>query len=148
MRKFFMVLPAMYATCPWNTPIQGVLTQILNGQECQKQLEWRKRCHQILILVCRALQLFSMVRLTASHVGRRVFVGANGNNLPAAFKRLDAILSRNKVRTQAVQSERHEQKGAKRRRLSSERWRRRFAHEVRCDQSFSINFTEPSARYA
>ena len=27
-------------------------------------------------------------------------------------------------------AERHEKKGAKRRRLASERWRRRFAHEV------------------
>lgn len=143
-----MVLPAIYATCPWNTPTQGILIQMLNGQECQKQVDWRRRCHQIRILVCRTLQLPNMLFSTAGHVGRRVFVGGNGSNLPAAFKRLDAILSRNKVRTQAVQSERHEQKGAKRRRLSSERWRRRFAHEVRCDQSFSINSAEPSARYA
>ncbi|KAF8694334.1 hypothetical protein AX14_002078 [Amanita brunnescens Koide BX004] len=60
--------------------------------------------------------------------GRSVFVRGD---LASAFRRLDHILSRNKVRAQAVQSERHEQKGAKRRRLSSERWRRRFAHEVR-----------------
>ncbi|KAF8350728.1 hypothetical protein F5887DRAFT_1069706 [Amanita rubescens] len=52
-------------------------------------------------------------------------------DLASAFRKLDSILSRNKVRAQALQSERHEQKGAKRRRLSSERWRKRFAHEVR-----------------
>lgn len=143
-----MVQPAMYATCPWNTPIQGILIQMLNGQECQEQLDWRRRRHQILTLVCRALQLPKMLCSTASHVGRSVFVGANGNNLSAAFKRLDTILSRNKVRAQAIQSERHEQKGAKRRRLSSERWRRRFAHEVRCDQSFPIDSPEPSTRCA
>ncbi|KAF8628332.1 hypothetical protein AX15_003877 [Amanita polypyramis BW_CC] len=57
----------------------------------------------------------------------RVFNG----NVVEAFRRLDSILGRNKVRAQARQSERHEQKGAKRRRLSSERWRKRFAHEVR-----------------
>lgn len=118
--------------------------QVLNGQECQKQLEWRK-CHQILILVCRALQLSNMHFSTASHAGRSVFVRGD---LASAFRRLDHILSRNKVRAQAVQSERHEQKGAKRRRLSSERWRRRFAHEVRYDQSFYIDSPETLARYA
>ncbi|KAK2466939.1 hypothetical protein APHAL10511_001197 [Amanita phalloides] len=61
--------------------------------------------------------------------GRSVHV-ANGN-LADAFKKLDYILARNKVRVEARKNERHEQKGAKRRRLSSERWRKRFAHEVR-----------------
>ncbi|PFH54377.1 hypothetical protein AMATHDRAFT_53331 [Amanita thiersii Skay4041] len=53
------------------------------------------------------------------------------NNLADAFRKLDGIIGRNKVRAQLKQSERHEQKGAKRRRLSSERWRKRFSHEVR-----------------
>ncbi|KAF8636471.1 hypothetical protein AX17_003287 [Amanita inopinata Kibby_2008] len=57
----------------------------------------------------------------------RVFNG----NLTDAFRKLDGILARNKVRAQLRLGERHEQKGAKRRRLSSERWRKRFAHEVR-----------------
>ncbi|KAM6500541.1 hypothetical protein JOM56_003555, partial [Amanita muscaria] len=61
--------------------------------------------------------------------GRSVRV-LNGH-LADAFKKLDIILSRNKVRMQVRKDERHEQKGAKRRRLSSERWRKRFAHEVR-----------------
>jgi hypothetical protein len=80
--------------------------------------------------------------LTARFVGRSVHVS---RDLAGAFRRLDSILSRNKVRTQALQSERHEQKGAKRRRLSSERWRKRFAHEVRLAYSYFIfiDFPEP-----
>lgn len=79
---------------------------------------------------------------TPRSVGRSVHVA---RDLAGAFKRLDSILSRNKVRTQALQSERHEQKGAKRRRLSSERWRKRFAHEVRLAYSYFIfiDFPEP-----
>ncbi|KAJ3883436.1 hypothetical protein F5051DRAFT_391466 [Lentinula edodes] len=52
-------------------------------------------------------------------------------NLADAFRRLDMILARNKVRKQLKLAERHEKKGPKRRRLESERWRRLFAHEVR-----------------
>lgn len=48
-----------------------------------------------------------------------------------AYLRLNQILSRNKVKAQLRRAERHEKKGEKRRRLSSERWRRQFAHEVR-----------------
>ncbi|KAJ3923665.1 hypothetical protein F5877DRAFT_74182 [Lentinula edodes] len=51
-------------------------------------------------------------------------------NLADAFRRLDMILARNKVRKQLKLAERHEKKGPKRRRLESERWRRLFAHEV------------------
>ena len=47
-----------------------------------------------------------------------------------AYRRLTNILQRNKVRPQLRLAERHEKKGEKRRRLSSERWRKRFAHEV------------------
>ncbi|KAJ3867210.1 hypothetical protein EV359DRAFT_78776 [Lentinula novae-zelandiae] len=52
-------------------------------------------------------------------------------DLADAFRRLDMILARNKVRKQLKLAERHEKKGPKRRRLESERWRRLFAHEVR-----------------
>ncbi|KAF9264703.1 hypothetical protein L218DRAFT_841622, partial [Marasmius fiardii PR-910] len=48
-----------------------------------------------------------------------------------AFRRLNTVLSRNKVVKQLRMTERHEKKGVKRRRLESERWRRLFAHEVR-----------------
>ncbi|KAF8163280.1 hypothetical protein B0H34DRAFT_316529 [Crassisporium funariophilum] len=52
-------------------------------------------------------------------------------DLGMAFKNLDGILMRNKVRQQLRLTERHEKKGVKRRRLQSERWRRQFANEVR-----------------
>jgi hypothetical protein len=57
----------------------------------------------------------------------RVFNGDVGE----AYKRLDIRLARNKVRYELKRTERHEKKGAKRRRLTSERWRMRFADEVR-----------------
>lgn len=52
-------------------------------------------------------------------------------NIHESFRRLNTILSRNKVVKQLRMTERHEKKGVKRRRLESERWRRLFAHEVR-----------------
>lgn len=60
--------------------------------------------------------------------GRSVRV--TGGKIADACKKLDAILNRNKVRITLRAQERHEKKGVKRRRLSSERWRRLFAHEV------------------
>ncbi|KAF4608447.1 hypothetical protein EYR40_000792 [Pleurotus pulmonarius] len=73
--------------------------------------------------------LYPRVALTPLSIGRTVFVGKNG--FGEAYKRLDIILSRNKVRATVRMAERHEKKGVKRRRLSSERWRRQFANEVR-----------------
>ncbi|KAF8228189.1 hypothetical protein L208DRAFT_1424513 [Tricholoma matsutake] len=58
-------------------------------------------------------------------------VNVFGGNVADAYQKLQSILQRNKVRYQLRLTERHEKKGAKRRRLSSERWRRQFAHEVR-----------------
>lgn len=53
----------------------------------------------------------------------------NGN-VAEAFKKLEQCLSRNRVKPELRLAERHEKKGAKRRRLESERWRIRFADEV------------------
>lgn len=54
-----------------------------------------------------------------------------GGNIAEAIKMLDVRLSRNKVKYELRLAERHEKKGVKRRRLSSERWRKQFANEVR-----------------
>ncbi|KAG1875338.1 hypothetical protein C8R48DRAFT_769339 [Suillus tomentosus] len=62
------------------------------------------------------------------YTGRRVFV--NGD-LGEAFRRLQTRLRRNRVMQEVSRQRRHEKKGVKRRRLSSERWRRMFANEVR-----------------
>ncbi|EDR14824.1 uncharacterized protein LACBIDRAFT_292250 [Laccaria bicolor S238N-H82] len=64
-----------------------------------------------------------------AYSGRSVKI--NGGKLAEGYRVLDTILGRNKVRVQLRRAERHEKKGVKRRRLSSERWRKRFAHEVR-----------------
>jgi ribosomal protein S21 len=53
----------------------------------------------------------------------------NGD-LGEAFRRLQTRLRRNRVVQEVSRQRRHEKKGVKRRRLSSERWRRMFANEV------------------
>jgi small subunit ribosomal protein MRP21 len=44
---------------------------------------------------------------------------------------LESRIRRNKVRQDYMANMRHEKKGVKRRRLESERWKRRFADHVR-----------------
>ncbi|KAG1756809.1 uncharacterized protein EDB91DRAFT_36987 [Suillus paluster] len=63
-----------------------------------------------------------------TYTGRRVFVTGD---LGEAFRRLQTRLRRNRVTQEVSRQRRHEKKGVKRRRLSSERWRRMFANEVR-----------------
>jgi ribosomal protein S21 len=70
--------------------------------------------------------------------GRSIEV-KNGN-VADALNKLQYTLQRNRVMSELRLTARHEKKGYKRRRLSSERWRKRFAHEVRasllrCDVS-------------
>ncbi|TFK42606.1 hypothetical protein BDQ12DRAFT_662812 [Crucibulum laeve] len=76
-----------------------------------------------------AASKLSMLPPTGPYSGRSVNVyrGQVGD----AFRSLDGILTRNKVRQQLRAAERHEKRGAKQRRLSSERWRKQFANEVR-----------------
>ncbi len=69
------------------------------------------------------LMFFSYISL-----GRSIEV-KNGN-VADALNKLQYTLQRNKVVTELRLTERHEKKGYKRRRLSSKRWRKRFAHEV------------------
>ncbi|KAG1853699.1 hypothetical protein DFJ58DRAFT_841551 [Suillus subalutaceus] len=74
------------------------------------------------------------------YTGRRVFV--NGD-LGEAFRRLQTRLRRNRVMQEVSRQRRHEKKGVKRRRLSSERWRRMFANEVRK----KVQLAEADVRY-
>lgn len=60
------------------------------------------------------------------------------NDLASAFVRLKRVLDRNHVHRELRLTERHEKKGYKRRRLASERWRRRFAHEVCSEPSSCV----------
>lgn len=48
-----------------------------------------------------------------------------------AVRDLERVLSRNQVRATLRNTERHEKKGVKRRRIHSEQWRKHFAHQVR-----------------
>jgi len=61
--------------------------------------------------------------------GRSAYV-RNGD-VAAALGKMKRIVMSNRVAAELRQYSRHERAGAKRNRLTSERWRRRFAHEVR-----------------
>ncbi|KAF9227948.1 hypothetical protein BS17DRAFT_774526 [Gyrodon lividus] len=61
--------------------------------------------------------------------GRRIPV-ENGN-LQAAFYKLNRRIRSNNMFREVKLASRHEKRGDKRARLSSERWRKRFADEVR-----------------
>jgi len=61
--------------------------------------------------------------------GRRIKV-LNGD-VGVALSRLHTVMIRNEVFAGLRRDSRHERKGDMRRRLSSERWRRRFKNEVR-----------------
>ncbi|KAG1772654.1 hypothetical protein EDD22DRAFT_859552 [Suillus occidentalis] len=71
----------------------------------------------------------SCLRLISTCSGRRIYVA--DNQLGESFRRLQTRLRRNRLIQEVSRQRRHEKKGVKRRRLSSERWRRMFANEVR-----------------
>ena len=54
-----------------------------------------------------------------------------GTSVASAYAVLASRVWKNKVRKDYMANMRHEKKGVKRRRLESERWRRRFADHVR-----------------
>jgi len=62
------------------------------------------------------------------HSGRSVPVTVD---LTVAWNKLHRILRANNVKKELAERQRYEKPGDKRRRLKSERWRRRFAQEVR-----------------
>ena len=65
-----------------------------------------------------------------SYVNPGRSVEVKNGNVAEALNALQNTLWKNRVVTELRLTARHEKKGYKRRRLSSERWRRRFAHEV------------------
>ncbi|KAJ9620582.1 hypothetical protein H2203_007788 [Taxawa tesnikishii (nom. ined.)] len=73
----------------------------------------------------------STVKLGPS-TGRTVKVDASkGMDIGRAFRTLDAACARNKVRSDFQRQRFHERPGLKRKRLKSERWRRRFKEGFR-----------------
>ena len=75
-----------------------------------------------------------------SYINSGRSIEVKSGNVADALNTLQYTLQRNRVVAELRLTARHEKKGYKRRRLSSERWRRRFAHEVwasslRCDVS-------------
>lgn len=60
-------------------------------------------------------------------VGRTVRIDANrGMDVGRAFRQLDIMCARNRVKRDAARQRFHERPGLKRKRLKSERWRKRF----------------------
>ncbi|KAJ7285859.1 hypothetical protein C8J57DRAFT_650695 [Mycena rebaudengoi] len=64
-----------------------------------------------------------------AYAGRSVKVAGKG--FATAYLMLNRCLSRNEVRRTLRMTARHEKKGVKRRRITSEQWRKHFANEVR-----------------
>jgi hypothetical protein len=74
---------------------------------------------------------FSPSNLKAfSYINPGRSVEVRNGNVADALNHLQFTLYTNRVVKELRLTARHEKKGYKRRRLSSERWRRRFAHEV------------------
>jgi ribosomal protein S21 len=105
--------------------------------ETKPEEKWRAYSTGMLAVLARGppgpykgQQRLILVRITLlySSAGRSVKV-MNGN-IADAYRKLEIRLARNHVRYELKMTERHEKKGVKRRRLSSERWRKRFADEV------------------
>jgi small subunit ribosomal protein MRP21 len=55
----------------------------------------------------------------------------NGGDVGRAFRQVEALCARNRVRTDVARQRFHERPGLKRKRLHSERWRRRFKEAFR-----------------
>ncbi|KAG6911508.1 hypothetical protein DXG01_014582 [Tephrocybe rancida] len=112
-------------TTTWDGVLDGApkVAQALEGPDSLTAEErWQKKSEE-------ALRVLKDNPPANAYTGRSVSV--KGGNIADAYGRLQSILTRNKVQAQLRRAERHEKKGVKRRRLSSERWRRQFAHEVR-----------------
>jgi ribosomal protein S21 len=67
---------------------------------------------------------------TFSYIKPGRSVEVKNGNVADALNKLQYTLQRNRVVPELRLAARHEKKGYKRRRLSSQRWRKRFAHEV------------------
>lgn len=87
-------------------------------------------------LFSQATTLADELHALSSILGRSVQV--RDGNVGAAYRKLGGILTQNHVWEELRRTERHEKKGAKRRRLRSERWRTRFKEEVSLRPMFTF----------
>ncbi|KAF5315945.1 hypothetical protein D9611_004674 [Ephemerocybe angulata] len=83
---------------------------------------WKKKSQE-------ALRQAELVPPAHAYSGRSVEV--ESGKVADAIRNLEGILNRNKVRLRLRQTQRHEKRGEKLRRLKSERWRNQFAASVR-----------------
>lgn len=94
----------------------------------------------------RILILNSNIDISCHMLGRSVPVN-NEKSFSGAYMELQQILRRNLVSYELRLAERHEKKGYKRRRLASDRHRRRFAHEV-CSAPTQVSVHRISNNYS
>ncbi|KAH6918605.1 hypothetical protein BKA70DRAFT_1554640 [Coprinopsis sp. MPI-PUGE-AT-0042] len=124
----FRPLPArLYSTAPVDLELQTMT--IMNAQIDKQRLAlqtveqmWAKQSAAALAAAARQPP-------AGPYSGRSVPV--RRGNVAQSIRLLDTILQKNRVRQMLRQQQRHEKRGEKLRRLRSERWRKRFANEVR-----------------
>ncbi|KAI0957591.1 hypothetical protein AcW1_005933 [Taiwanofungus camphoratus] len=100
--------------------LQGKLEEVVVNVDSTAEEIWKYR---------EDLIVQSLPKPTDAYSGRSIDV--YNKDVAAAFAKLRRTIIQNGVVKELRLAERHEKKGDKRRRLKSERWRRRFAYEVR-----------------
>ncbi|KAI0934396.1 hypothetical protein AcV5_006249 [Taiwanofungus camphoratus] len=100
--------------------LQGKLEEVVVNVDSTAEEIWKYR---------EDLIVQSLPKPADAYSGRSIDV--YNKDVAAAFAKLRRTIIQNGVVKELRLAERHEKKGDKRRRLKSERWRRRFAYEVR-----------------
>ncbi|KAI0361990.1 hypothetical protein OH77DRAFT_1515316 [Trametes cingulata] len=117
------VTPLWYRTAGgWNSQWDHLIdiTKNKSNEEVSPEAVWAER---------EKTEVRRLPKPNDAYSGRSVPV--INHEVSFALTKLKGILAINAVRQTNVRDERHEKKGEKRNRLKSQRWRRRFAHEVR-----------------
>ncbi|KIJ17389.1 hypothetical protein PAXINDRAFT_168067 [Paxillus involutus ATCC 200175] len=110
-------------TTPIGAYVHSIFADVLDGKEQQPE-----KLSPAQIWAERSAKL-DLPPPPDTWTGRRIPV-ENGN-LQAAFLKLNRRIRSNNMFKEVKLASRHEKRGDKRARLSSERWRKRFADEVR-----------------
>ncbi|TFK80928.1 hypothetical protein K466DRAFT_667427 [Polyporus arcularius HHB13444] len=107
----------------------GTWDHILGITNIEDARKTRKQTPETIWDTWEKQKVAQLPRPHTPYSGRSVSV--EKGDVHSALVKLKGILTINAVRYTHVRDERHEKKGEKRNRLKSQRWRRRFAHEVR-----------------
>ncbi|KAJ6630777.1 hypothetical protein B0H10DRAFT_1938928 [Mycena sp. CBHHK59/15] len=108
----------------WNNSLGDQVT----GKDTTPEERWRNQSRE---RVPQLRQYPPADAYSGLIVANRRSVKFKAGDFAEGSRDLDRILARNRVRYTLRATERHEKKGVKRRRISSEQWRKHFAHQVR-----------------